>query len=161
MNRYILVIVTNIFIALFQTSFLNELLGPSLNFNLLLAFSFSLLLLNEDDLSLFSAFTGGLMLDMLSFNIIGSYTIVFILALYISYLIKRYFINNFAFQLFLTFIFSIVFKMFQLFLNDGGIPVLSILLLLSYFGTTLIAVAFYLLNSYVKERLLKHEYKLN
>jgi hypothetical protein len=100
------------------------------------------------------------MLDMLSFGFMGTFALVFTLSLYISYLVKRYIFKSFVFQLVLTFIFSIFIKMFTMYLNDGNYFVISLLVLFSHLGTTSSAAIFYLLNSYVKERFLKHEYKL-
>ena len=161
MNRYLIILIANILLSLFQTSFLNELFGTYLNFNLILAFSFSFLLLDEDELSVFSAFTGGLMLDMLSLGFVGSYAMFLTISLYISYLVKRYIFKSFVFQLILVFIFSVLYKSFMFYLNGGGIVVINIYLLISHLGTTFFASVFYLLNSYIKERFLKHEYRLN
>jgi hypothetical protein len=82
------------------------------------------------------------------------------LALFISYLFKRYIFKSFVFQLVLTFVFSVLFKFFMIYMSNGDPLNIDLWILLSHIGVTLFAAGFYLLNAYVKERFLKHEYKL-
>lgn len=160
MNKYFAILVINIILSLLQVSFFNEVFGAFINPNFVIAFAFSLLLLDEEDTSIYSAAVGGLLLDLVSFSTTGLFMLVYSVMLYILYLIRRYVFKNFWFQLIVIFILNFISRDFDNYLNgkhlfeNFGQFVISSLL------TVFITLMFYALNSYTRDRFIKKEYKL-
>ena len=160
MKRITYVIVATMIISIFQTSFFYGILGASFNPSLVLAFTFSLLLMDEDELSMISAFVGGLFMDMLTFWVIGTYTLSFTMILYGLYLFRKYIFKNFTIQMVLIYFAFIIEKIFQNYLSQRVLSSDLILFTASALFGTLATLVFYFINSYIKERFMKSDYRL-
>ncbi|HLC93811.1 MAG TPA: hypothetical protein VJG85_02225 [Patescibacteria group bacterium] len=149
MKKYLVIFFVNIVLVLFQNSFLFVFLGGEANPNLILAFAFSLLLLDKSEEALFSAFVGGLLIDLLGFTMPGLSSLVFLLAIYIGLFIKKYLFKSWVLQLIVLMLSTYLGKQYL-----GPHPEFGTFRLLS--GLLLTAgmvFAFYPLNKYLFTRL--------
>lgn len=89
-SKVIFIVFFNLILSLLQTSFFGELVGNVFVPNLILAFSFALMFKDLKNLSLMSAFIGGLIIDFLSFNIVGISPLVLVGSLYIFSIVRRH-----------------------------------------------------------------------
>lgn len=156
-NIYTAIFLANVFLVLGQNSFFNELLGNYLNPNLVLAFAFSILMIRDSEYSFFSAFLGGLFIDLSSMGILGISPVFFTFVILISYIIRKYFSRVPVLHMTLFFVYAVFYKYLM---NFGGD--FDLLKSLAGSGTSIIAVGlFYLLNRYLALRYSSGEYKVN
>jgi cell shape-determining protein MreD len=78
MKRFFVLLFVNLILALLQLSFFGKAFGSGSTPNLVLALAFALTLAGLGGAGKMSAFLGGLMLDLLGFNIIGISSIVLV-----------------------------------------------------------------------------------
>lgn len=88
--KIFLVILINIVFGVIQTSFFSGLVNNLFVPNLILILAFSLMYKDLNELSLMSAFVGGLILDLLGFNIIGLSSLAMVGSLYLFSIIRRH-----------------------------------------------------------------------
>jgi rod shape-determining protein MreD len=110
MRKYFIVTIVNIILIFLQESFLVELFGVAFNPNLVIALGFSLVLVDEDDLALFSVLIGGLFLDLLSTGIIGLSSLVLVLLLYMAIQARKTIYRGVFTQLIFVVITAIIYK---------------------------------------------------
>lgn len=112
MKKILLLLFINFILALFQSSFFFEIFGSISAPNLILAFSISLIALNRTNTSLQSAFVGGLLLDLFTFNVIGSSSVLIIALIYISLYIQNYLFRGLYISILSLFVSSILYNLF-------------------------------------------------
>ncbi|KKS21866.1 MAG: hypothetical protein UU80_C0018G0002 [candidate division WWE3 bacterium GW2011_GWA1_41_8] len=143
MKKYISLSFINIVLVLLQTSFLFEFFGSAANPNIVLAFSFSLLFLGRKEEALFSAFVGGLLLDLSGFTIPGLSPLIFLSSIYLGIFIRKYIFKNWSLQFVTVMLSTFLYKQFVGFSqNLFTIEAVTGLLL-----TAFAVFIFYLLNS--------------
>lgn len=109
MNKFLFILGINIILVLIQSSFIVE---PNYIYympNLVLAFAYSLLLMNRSDIGLLSALIGGLLLDLISFRVIGLSSFSLVLLLLITSYIKKYVFKGIVIQLLLLFLIDLLY----------------------------------------------------
>jgi len=94
MKKALLLLFINLILVLLQISFFGELLPSVYVPNLILSFSFAILFADLSDASYMSAFIGGLMLDLLTFGIIGVSSLTFVGFLFLFSFVRRYVSKN-------------------------------------------------------------------
>lgn len=115
MKKYILLTIALLLTVLFQESFLLEMLGPRVNVNVVVSLIFVLILINKDQEALISAFTGGLILDLISVGIVGVSSLVLVLLVHVSLLIRRHLSKGITVHILLLMLGSVVYKMIAAF----------------------------------------------
>lgn len=91
MRNIVILIFLNTTIILVQNSFLSVLLPPTYVPNLLLALSFTFTLYDKDTVAYMSALIGGMLFDLLTFNIVGETSLIFVASLFLFSQYRRYF----------------------------------------------------------------------
>ncbi|OGC70417.1 hypothetical protein A2415_01295 [candidate division WWE3 bacterium RIFOXYC1_FULL_39_7] len=89
MKKILLLSLTGIILIIMQTSFFSVLFGNEVNPNLVFAFCFAFLLLDDLDSALMSGLVFGTLFDILSGTTIGFTTLILILAIYGGYLFNK------------------------------------------------------------------------
>ena len=111
MNRkiYLKFFAITLFLSLLQTNFLNILLKFPVP---VLIFTFSLALLSLDGLerAYFSAFVGGLFLDLLGDGLLGPSSAFLVLFLLLVFFIKKYIFDSLFLYVFACIVFSLVWE---------------------------------------------------
>ncbi len=97
MKKYVILSMINIVLVLFQLSFFPKLVGNALAPNLVLAFAFTFLLYGGLGFALFTAFFGGLLVDLLSFSHIGVSPLILCLLLMLTKIVRKHLIRNDSF----------------------------------------------------------------
>lgn len=141
MKKFLIIVFVNILLVLLQTAFLRELVGASATPNLVLAFSFSLFFMDLENLSLMSAFVGGLLLDLFGFSIVGLTPLVITGSLVLVTFVKRYLFRGWISNLLLVFLAQLIY----LGVISGAFS-LDSTALYSSTTTLFLSLAFYLIN---------------
>lgn len=137
MKRVIAFIIINLILVLIQESFLGNLLG-TFTPNLVLAFAFSFLILNLDDIGFMNAFIGGVLLDLFGFETIGLSSLVFVGSLMMYFFIRKYLFRGWIFTIFSSFVVNILYLYVV-----SGFSASSRLLINSSASTALFAMFFF------------------
>ena len=109
MKKFFILFFVNLVLVLLQLSFFGELFSGSFVPNLVLALAFALAFSELADFGKMSALAGGLLLDLLGFNIIGFSPTVIISCLIIYDLIRRNVSKNVILSSFVVIISSLVY----------------------------------------------------
>ena len=110
MRKYIVIAIINIILIFLEESFFYELFGAELNPNLVIALSFALIIVKEDELALYAALIGGFFLDLLGAGIIGLSSLTLILLMQISMKVGKTIYRGLITQLIFIVITTIVYK---------------------------------------------------
>jgi hypothetical protein len=152
MKRILTIIFINIILVLAYTSFFSELVGPQLNPVIVLSFALSLLFMDKREEALLSAFTGGLMMDLLSNTIPGITPALFLFVVQFVFFVRNYVFRNWMLQLFLTALSAYAYKMFLSgAVSLGGLEIAGSLL------TAAAVPLFYYLNVTFLRNLIAHK----
>lgn len=136
-------------LVLFQTSFFPVFFEKGLNPVLVISLIFALFLLDRTKYALFSAFIGGVLLDILGFTLLGSSSLVFVLCIMATILIRKYVLKNAISQSILCISSVLIYSVFITYPNK--LPIENVVygsiltLLISY-------VFYYLLSRLTNER---------
>lgn len=141
MKKFLVITFVNILLVLLQSSFLRELVGPSNTPNLVLAFSFSLFFMDFEDMSLMSAFIGGLFLDFFGFSIVGLTPLIITGSLLLFTFVKRYLFRGWVSNVLLVFLAQIIYLGMI-----SGVFSLNPPALYSATSTLLLSLVFYFIN---------------
>lgn len=110
MKRFFAILFINLLLVLLQLSFFGELFGVGFLPNLVLALAISLVLNDSNDMALLSGFLGGLLLDLLGFNIVGvsslSITVLSGILILIRRSVSKSWIVNIAYVIFAALIYD-------------------------------------------------------
>lgn len=90
MRKYVVLIFVNILLATLQLSFFSKLLGNGYAPDLILAFAFAFAFLDMNEEAYFSAFAGGLFLDLLGFNIVGSSSVLYVGSVVLFLVVQKF-----------------------------------------------------------------------
>jgi len=82
--------ITNLILVLLQVSFFGELVAPIFVPNLVFGFAFAIMFIDLSETSYMSAFFGGILLDLLTFGIIGVSSLTFVGFLFLFSFVRRY-----------------------------------------------------------------------
>ncbi len=156
MRKYIVLLIVNFILLIFQSSLLLEIFGAELNPNILFALAFSLILLDEHELAVLSGFIAGLLLDLNSNHIIGTSLLFVIIMIYITILFKKTFIRGWLFQLILLFLCVLFYK----FIFSLNLFVLTAPVFYSGILTILISIAFYFVILRYQRKFLSIEFRI-
>lgn len=151
----IIILITNIVLVLFQTSFFNILFGDY-SPNLIMAFAFAVVFTLKGEYKYLSGFIGGLFFDLLTFNIIGLTSVILILTMIMSYIIKKFFISRTYMNIVLVFISSIIFD----FIIVSG-TLFNVELLVRALLTSIVSIIMYFFIYTLSKRVNKDSYFLN
>jgi len=156
MRKYLFITVLNLIIILIQESFSWEFFGNALNPNFIIAICFAFIIIDDHQGALYSAFIGGLWLDLAGVGVVGlsSFTLVFLLALAIW--VKRVLFKGTWFQVLMVIASTIIFKLVM------NYPDLTYSWKLFFSGLlgALVSLGFYLILSKTRRRYLSFEYRI-
>ena len=155
-KRFLTVFIVIFVLSILQTSFLNELLGTIYNPNIVLALAFALLLADQFDLSMFAGLTGGFLIDLTGFGVIGTSSFSLVLLLLIAHLIRRYVFKSFMLQIFVFFGLGLLLKLIS-FEKESGFWESN---LVAVSITILVTLIFYIVTQYLILKEMKSEYKI-
>lgn len=156
MKNLILIIFINILLVLFQESFFLEIFGSELNINFVLALGFSFFFANQESDALKSLLVGGLIIDLISTNIVGITSTIFILIMLIASFIKRNIFNGLGIQVLVLILSVVIYKFIMNFQNFS----FSLNILTSGLLTFIVSFCLYLLISKLKNRFLSSEFRI-
>lgn len=111
MRKNIGILFTCLIFVIVQESFLFEFFGASLNPNLIIAFCFSFMLMDDYEGALFTAFMGGLFHDFLGVGIVGLSSMILVLALVFSQWVKKTIFRGMWVQALFIVGFTVVYKL--------------------------------------------------
>lgn len=156
MRKYLLITIFILLTVLIQDSFSLEFLGPALNPNLVLALSFAFLLVEDRQSALYSAFIGGLWIDLLGVGIVGLSSFIFVLMIIIASWVRRRLISGLWVQMVLITVFTGIYKLIVNYPNFNY----SWSLVLSGLLTLLIMNLVHIVLSRYKTRYLSFEFRI-
>jgi cell shape-determining protein MreD len=138
MKKILILIVSNLILALMQLSFFPNLI--SVQINLVLALSMAFFMIGSNKASIQSAFVGGLILDLFGIDVIGISPLVFILFIMIFNFVRNHTFNSWYFNLFLVFLASISYT------NVMSLPIILFNknVIIEGIGSTIVCGLFYL-----------------
>jgi rod shape-determining protein MreD len=141
-NKNYLVITIFLFIlVLFQTSFFSEIFGRFLNPNLVIALVFAYLVMDKAQEAFFSAFVGGLLLDISGNTIVGLSSLILVSIIIFTLLAKKLVQKG---GILLTVILLIAFPVYTMIINYPNY-IISLGLLIGALSTLLTGYIFYLI----------------
>ena len=129
-------------LSLIEKSFLGELFG-AFSPNLILALAFALGSSQKYDLALFTAFFGGLFVDLASFNIFGLTTFTYTVGLFLSSLIKKYVFKGLHAQFFMLFLVYLTYQVVLTYVTRSHLFVLNFFA--GFVSTFILYLSFYIL----------------
>ncbi len=156
MRKYLIIIFINLLLVFVQESFFLEFFGTVFNPHLVTSLGFSFILLEDDHNGLASMFIGGLLLDLLGTGVIGLSSLVLIVMLLISMLVRKTFFRGLITQIFFIILTTVVFKILM---NYPHI-IFDKNLILSGLITSFIALLFSFVIRRLKQRYLSLEFRI-
>lgn len=156
MRKYLLITTLNLILVLVQGSFIWEFFGSLLNPNLIIALCFAFLLIDDHQAAMFSAFIGGLWLDLAGTGVIGLSSVVLLVLVSSAMWIRRTLFKGAWVQGALIIGSTIMFK---LILNYPDL-FYSWMLLIAGGLTCLFSFIFYLVLGRTKQRYLSFEFRI-
>jgi cell shape-determining protein MreD len=111
-RTYIYIILSTFVVSIVQTSLFLELFNVSANPYLVLVLSFGLYLSLGLEYGLFTALIGGVLLDFVTFNVIGMTSLLFVVFIYFSRTVRTYVLQGFRAQIILLITFSLLIRYF-------------------------------------------------
>lgn len=147
-KKHLLLTFTLVILGLFQTSFLFELFGE-VNPNIILALVFAFLYASKTEDALFSAFVGGLIIDLMTSNILGISSLALVVFTLAAGLVRKYAASNMFSQSIMCISTALLYSVvtnFNVKLNFSGVLFSSTL-------TLLVSIVIYLVvNNFGNER---------
>ncbi|HSX39208.1 MAG TPA: hypothetical protein VLI92_01310 [Candidatus Saccharimonadales bacterium] len=140
MKKIGVLIFVNILLVILQNSFFNELFSAKFNPNLVMAFGFAFLLMNDEEVGLSSLLIGGLVYDLLTFVTVGFSSFLFLILFELCVIATHYFSKSLPFKFLLLFISATIYTFFAVSNSFGSALVVAALTLLT-------SIIFYLLDA--------------
>lgn len=144
MKKILYLFLINLVLVLFQTSFFSEIFGINLNPNLILAFGFAFMFVNQEEEGRTSLLIGGILLDLLSFSTVGLSSLTMLVLFELSILVRKYLARGILTQLLVIFVSTILYSV-TTGIKYPHLAEYAPLLWLSFF-TTLFSLVFYLIE---------------
>ncbi len=156
MRKYLFITIINLVIILLQESFSWEFFGQTMNPSFIIAISFAFLMIDDHPGALFSAFIGGLWLDLVGVGIVGLSSFALVLLLAVSLWIKKSMVGAIWFQATLIVGATIIFKL----IISYPELIYSWKLFFSAVLSSIISLGFYYILSRTKHRYLSFEFRI-
>jgi len=156
MKKYLFITIFNLVAVLLQESFSWEFFGQAINPSFIVAISFAFLMVDDHPGAMFSAFIGGLWLDLVGVGIVGMSTFALVLLLVLAMWIKKSMVEAAWFQAILIIGATIIFKLVI------SYPELTYSWKLFFSGilTSMISLGFHYILSRTKHRYLSFEFRI-
>ena len=156
MRKYLLITILGLVLTLLQESFTWEFFGAAINPNLILAMCFAFLLADDRRGALYSAFIGGLWLDLTGVGIVGLSSFVLVLLLVIASWIRNTLFKGVWIQVTVIICSTILFKLIMSYPQ----LVYSWKLFAAGTLTTLTSLAIYWVLDHTRQRYLSFEFRI-
>jgi len=150
-KKYLVLVFVSFIGVILQTSLFLEIFGPKVNPNIVFALGFAFLFSNKQKYALRTALVSGVLLDLLSFNVVGTTSLFMIFSFYASKFIQEKFFKGIGVLVFLSIIFFTIYKMLYGLGGATRVPLDAKILIGSTVSTAIALIGSGLIGMYLKD----------